>query len=318
MRFGKALSILQTFVCLLPLALPASAQNAASPALNHDPDAAVITAADVRLFWSAYDLWLIRELGAPEKLAGVLQSEYLDKGSAGVKAFIPGRIESADNLARVILQHRDYYDAVRHNTEQMENFIPGIRKGLRALQRLYPEASFPAVYFVIGAQSSGGTSSGNALIIGSEMFGEGKRYLVQLSDVVPMVMHELAHFQQKDHSKSDLLNSAMREGGADFIAELVAGRHIDEFNKSYGDSHEQDLWRRFQADIKAGGKIENWMYVFEPKDGAPRDLGYYMGYKICQSYYQISKDKAAALKTIIEMRSPEHILKDSKYGDRFQ
>lgn len=60
------------------------------------------------------------------------------------------------------------------------------------------------------------------------------------------------------------------------------------------------------------------MYDGHPKDGTPRDLGYYMGYKICQSYYQIAKDKAAALKTIIEMESPEQILKASRYGDRFQ
>jgi len=295
-----------------------NAQPATTPELNHDPDKALISANDVHLFWSAYDLWLSREHAAPDKLAGVLQQEYLDKGSPGVKDFVPGRIRSADYLAKVILSQRSYYDSVRRNTEQMKNFIPEIRKYFHRLKKLYPDAAFPAVYFVVGARSSGGTSSADALIIGSEMFGDGPTYFVQLSDVVPMVIHESAHFQQKDHSKNDLFNNAMREGGADFVAELVTGRHINEANKPYGDSHEQELWQRFQHDVKSGAEIGNWMGVFNTTNGEPRDLGYYMGYKICQSYYQIHSDKQQALKTIVEMLSPEEILSQSGYAQRFK
>jgi hypothetical protein len=311
----KHIRFLLLFVALVSPA--GRAQSKVAPELNHDPDKALITANDVRLFWAAYDLWLSRDHGAPDKLASVLQHEYLDKGSDGVKDFIPNRIVSADHLANFILGHRSYYEAARHNTEQMESFIPPIRKNFLAFKRLYPDASFPAVYFVIGAQNSGGTSSGNALIIGSEMFGEGKAYLEHLPDVVPLVIHELTHFQQKYPPGNDLFHVAMREGAADFVAELVSGRHIDEETKPYGDSHEEELWRQFQQDVRSGGKIGDWMYVFEPKDGKPRDLGYYMGYKICQSYYQISRDKQLALKTIIEMRSPDDILANSAYEKRF-
>jgi hypothetical protein len=61
------------------------------------------------------------------------------------------------------------------------------------------------------------------------------------------------------------------------------------------------------------------MYARESMpDGAPPDLGYYMGYKICQSYYQIHSDKQEALKTIIEMESPEQILANSAYEKRFK
>src|SRR6476469_1441421 len=197
----------------------AASQEQATDAnrLNHDPDAAVISASDVRLFWNAYDLWQKSEHGERGKLAGILQSEYLDKGSPGVKDFTPGRITSADYLAKVVIARRGDYEAVRRNTEQMESFIPEIRKSFRNFQKLYPAASFPAVYFVIGAQSSGGTSTASALVIGAEMFGEGPQFLVHLSEVLPMVTHELNHFQQKDHSKNDLLNVAMREGAADFM-----------------------------------------------------------------------------------------------------
>ena len=285
--------------------------------VSHDPDAALISTADVRLFWNAYDIWQNREHGDPLKLSGILQREYLDKGSPGVKDFIPNRIVSADNLAKVVLGHRRDYESVRRSTLEMEMFIPLIRQSFLKFRELYPDVSFPAVYFVIGAQSSGGTSSAHALIIGSEMFGEGPQFLVQLSEVVPMVAHELVHFQQKGDDKG-LLRSAMREGAADLVAELVAGSHINERNKPFGDSHEQRVWAEFSKEIHGENKIGEWVNVYEPKNGWPPFMGYYMGYKICQSYYQITPDKTKAIKTIVEMESPEEILAKSGYEKRFQ
>jgi uncharacterized protein YjaZ len=302
------------FLCAV-ITLSSLAFGEGKPQLNKDPDAATISASDVRLFWSAYDLWVSQGHAAPDKLAEILQREYLDKGSQGVNGFTPNRIVSADHLAKVILKDRSYYEGVRSSSEKMESFIPEIQKNLRTLKSIYPEAAFPNVYFVMGARNSGGTSSDNGLIIGAEMFGEGKIYPVPLSDVASIVVHELTHFQQKG-SDNTLLRAAMREGAADFISEMVAGRSINDRIKSYGDSHEQELWRRFQQDVKSGAKIGTWMYD-QPPDGSPNDLGYYMGYKICQSYYQITADKQQALKTIIEMRSPEDILAKSSYEKRF-
>jgi hypothetical protein len=312
--------VLLLLAALSPLfvSTTACAQETTRPELNHDPEKALITANDVRLFWSAYDLWLSREHGAPGKLAEVLQHEYLDKGSLGVKDFTPNRIVSAQHLADTILHRRSYYDNARRNTERMDTFVPKIRMAMLGLRKLYPEASFPAVYFVIGTGTSGGTSSRSALIIGSEMFGEGPPYPVPITDVVPMVIHELVHFQQRSNDAT-LLRAAMREGAADFISELVTGRHINEAHKAFGDSHEQKIWQRFQKDVASGAGIGSWMYDWDPKpDDAPPDLGYYMGYKICQSYYQIHADKQQALQDIIAMQSPEKILAESAYEKRFK
>ena len=64
-------------------------------------------------------------------------------------------------------------------------------------------------------------------------------------DVVGLVMHELSHFQQI-HPDNDLLARCMREGTADFVAELVSGHNLNARNKIYGDSHEEQLWVKFQ------------------------------------------------------------------------
>jgi hypothetical protein len=230
MRSIRLLTLLAAVFTLF--ATSANPQQGAASQLNHDPDKALISANDVRLFWSAYDLWLNREHGAPEKLAEVLQHEYLDKGSQGVKDFTPNRIVNAKHLAEAILHHRSYYENARANTGRMETFVSQIRIGMLNLRKLYPEASFPAVYFVIGAGTSGGTSSPNALIIGSEMFGEGQPYPVAIVDVVPMVIHELVHFQQRSNDAT-LLRAAMREGGLiSFLSWLPAARSMKPTRRS--------------------------------------------------------------------------------------
>jgi uncharacterized protein YjaZ len=144
-----------------------------------------------------------------------------------------------------------------------------------------------------------------------------KNPLVPTTDPVAIVMHELIHFQQK-HPDSDLLASCMREGAADFVAELVAGRNINEQNKPYADSHEEALWQKFQEDIQRKDRQNDWLYNYDEgkRVGRP-DLGYYMGYKISQALYESAKDKSAALRMIIEMRDPQKIYELSGYGKRF-
>lgn len=300
---------------LYPLLLAAQ-NNAPSALQNHDPEAVAISTADIDLFWKAYDHWTKDLNSAPEKLAEVLQHDYLDQGSQGVKDFIPHRIVSAENLARRILDRRAYYEGVRNNTELIKTSIPEIRKAFNELKRIYPAAVFPPVFFVIGAVNSGGTSTDHGLIMGAEMLSD-KNPLNPTTDAVAIVAHELIHFQQQ-HSDDNLLASCMLEGAADFISELVAGRNINERTKAYGDSHEEELWQKFQEDIKRTDRRGNWLYNYGEKSRlGPPDLGYYMGYKISQSFYQISSDKAAALKFIIEMRDPEKVLEMSAYGRRF-
>jgi uncharacterized protein YjaZ len=110
----------------------------------------------------------------------------------------------------------------------------------------------------------------------------------------------------------------MREGAADFVAELVAGSHINERYKSFADSHEQEIWVAFNKEIRGENKTGEWIGVYQPKNDWPPFMGYYMGYKICQSYYQVSADKQLALRKIVEMASPEEILAKSSYEKRFQ
>jgi uncharacterized protein YjaZ len=302
-----------TMLCLSSFAV--RAQEAATPDANHDPETAVISTTDVDLFWQAYDEWKRTTNSAPDRLAEILDRDYIKKGSQGVQDFIPHRIINADALAKMILKDPKYYETARANTEKMQSFVPEIRKGFERLKQIYPDAVFPPVYFVIGRRNSGGTDSDKGLIIGAEMFADtGSR--IHLTEVVCIVIHELIHYQQQTKGE-DLITTVMNEGAADFIAELITGNQIDENTKPYGDSHEQELWKKFQEDAKKND-LKPWLYNGgDEKRVGPPDLGYYMGYKICQSLYEISPDKAGALKTIIAMKDPGAILEQSEYSQRF-
>ena len=269
----------------------------------------------MRSSWRAYDDWKATTNPGPSELAGILDREYIRKGSQGVQDFIPNRIISSDALAKKILADPKYYESIRANTERIQALVPTIRASLKRLKELYPDAVFPPVYFVVGRRNSGGTSSTNGLIVGAEMFAdEGSR--LRFDGLVPTVVHELIHYQQQA-TGVDLTTQAMKEGAADFVAEMITGTDTNEDLKTYGDAHEQELWTKFQQD-RDKSDLSSWLYNYDnPGRNTPPDLGYYIGYKICQSFYEISSDKSAAIQSIIAMKNPKEIIEKSGYAQRF-
>jgi hypothetical protein len=264
------------------------------------PDSARLITSDIPLFWAVLDR------AAPDSLAALLQRGYLDRGSRGLRDFIPGRILSADRLAQLITSNRSRYDAIRESSLRVIEAEPGIRRAFHALKALYPEAVFPDVYFVIGRFNSGGTVSTNGLLIGAEMYRDPQR-------LPSIVAHELIHFQQRPlTAQPSLLVQSFREGSADFVGEMISGVHINNAAHEYGMAHERDLWKEFQEQMR-GTSYAGWMYG-DPPGERPADVGYFIGYRIAQAYYQRAEDKAAALRQILQAADVEGILERSGYA----
>jgi hypothetical protein len=283
-----------------------------------EPTVHVVTS-DVALFWHAWDVWQGREHGDPKQLAPVLQVEYLDKGSDGVHGFIPQRIVSAQNLAAEILKDVAYYREEHAIADQLVASAAKLQQPIAGLLAIDPQAKVPAIYFVIGARNSGGTVTDKGLILGAEMFSPRVNARLHPEDVLAVAVHELIHFQQENKGQN-LLAQAMREGAADFFAERLVGHDADEDLKAFGDSREEGIWKLFNA-AREGTDIGGWLYNGDSMrftgDGTPPDLGYYVGYKICQAFYESQTDKPAALKTLLALRDPEAILAQSHYAERF-
>jgi len=84
------------------------------------------------------------------------------------------------------------------------------------------------------------------LLIGAEMYAKtGTTPLSELSawqsavirpvdDIPAIVAHELVHYQQKLGTGGTVLAECLREGSADFVAELISGKNINEHLKAYG------------------------------------------------------------------------------------
>ena len=191
-----------------------------------------------------------------------------------------------------------------------------MRSAFEKFKSIYPEAVFPNVYFLVGVTSSGGTTGPSGLLIGTEMYGKtAKTPMDELSawlravlsavDNVPaIVAHESCHYNQHYNSAPDqrhLLGKSLQEGSCDTIGELISGRNINEHLKIYGKTHDDEIWRDFEADMYKPD-YSKWMYNAANAKDRPADLGYYVGYEITMAYYRNAKDKRKAVHDILNIQ----------------
>ena len=290
---------------------------------NTDPDAAKFVTSDINLFWAAYDK------AKPENDLIVYRDEYLKKGSVGLQEFTRLRIGSSCNIVNAISGAPKYYAALREYSLKVANYEKQTRAAFYKLKEIYPEAVFPDVYFVIGRMSSAGTLSDKGLLIGVDMFGKNAnapvdelgdwhKAVVSSVDRLPyIVAHELIHYEQKYAADETLLARAVGEGVPDFVAELIAGDSINPHLHKYAAPIEKQLWLEFKNEMN-GKKTSNWLYQGNDAKDKPADLGYWMGYKIAESYYKNAKDKKQAVKDMLEIKDFAKFLADSRYEEKFK
>ena len=105
---------------------------------------------------------------------------------------------------------------------------------------------------------------------------------------------------------------------ADFIGELISGRkNGNRVQHAYGNAHERALWKEFSREMH-GTDWSHWLGQADRAVDRPADLGYYIGYKICEAFYQGASNKMDAVRTILQMTDADAFLLQSKYsgGDR--
>ena len=288
---------------LLIICFLLSAVFYAQNSFETNPAKAEFITSDIPLFWKAFDQ--IETNKDPFR-------DYIDNGSKGLKDFIPYRIESPKHLLKVVKKRFEDYESIRENSYQIEPQTKLIRDFYQKLKNLYEAAVFPPTYFVIGAFNSGGTSSNNGLIIGVEMQSN-------IENVPYIVAHELIHFNQNySNENPTLLEQSIKEGSADFIGELISGKHINEVAFNYVNKNEKQLCAEF-VKIMNDTNYHGWLYGTKGKlKGRPNDLGYWMGYKICESYYDKSNNQHKAIRDILNIKDFDEFLKSSGYLGEYQ
>jgi hypothetical protein len=280
---------------------------------------------DIDNFWHAYDA------GQPGNRAKAFQKLYFDVGTPGLKDFITARITSAEELAKTVDEAPKFYASIRKTTEQVAGQREVMLRDLARFHELFPEASFPTVYFLVGRLTSGGTTGRSGLLIGTEVnaLGEGVntselqqtrasflRAMGAIDRLPLIVVHELVHSQQKFRGTNNLLNQSMKEGAADFVTEVVANSTINAYARGWAEARHDQLFQQFARDwATTPNRTAGWLYNYaQVKGDEPADLGYWIGAEICRSYYERVPDKKAAFATIVRMEDPQKIVKGSDYA----
>lgn len=286
-----------------------------------------VSTQDINHFWEAYD-----SLSQSKDSVATFQRLYINRATDGFKAFIKARDFTALEYVRLIKRYPKFWISIRKNTERIASRKDEIEAVFTKFKSIYPSFKTPKVCFAIGGLRTGGTTTKDLILIGSEIasadsttdkseFRGWLSYVLgNTGDIVSMVAHEAVHTQQpvnpayvKGYINHRLLSQSLREGSAEFIATLLIGDIINKTQYKYGIEHEAELWEEFQSQMNAND-LTNWLYNGNISVNRPADLGYFMGMRISESYYKNAADKIKAVKEIIEMKSHKRFLKRSGYN----
>jgi hypothetical protein len=290
---------------------------------------------DIDHFWEAFDN--LKNCKTHIDSINAIQTLYLDRGTDGLLNFIEARNFTAEKFVNEINSLPKFYNSVRKNTYEVKSAAPLLDELVSKFQNIYPNFIPKKICFAIGLVNTGGTTSDNFLLIGTEVststtntdvseFNNSSfsKVLASGEDVVQkiknIVAHEYVHTQQrtpydKNSIGCGLLYGCMREGFCDFIGELISGSQINLVVHQYGNEHENQLWKEFKNEL-CNNSTRNWLYNYSTVKDKPADLGYYIGYKIAEEYYRNSLDKKQAIIDIIEMNDPIKFLQISKYDQK--
>jgi hypothetical protein len=230
-------------------------------------------------------------------------SRYLEDGSDGLRRF--GKITgSRDELCAAIHAAPARYAAVATGVGRFRDQEERVRGIYRAYAAALPDAVLPDLYVVVGRGWWGGTVRHGRIYVGAEVIEDA-------GGVPCLVAHELAHAQQRYRRlgtltggpaflRGSLLAQSIKEGVADFVAELITGCVAAPERSRWAAQHEAELWREFSA-VMHGKDYQPWIYGAGAA-GRPPDLGYFFGYRIAQAYYANAEDKRAALTEMLSIR----------------
>jgi hypothetical protein len=284
-------------VCLLPAltGAPATGQE-----ITTDPDRVRLEVSDIRRL-----AVVLRSLesSAFTDTVGLIERDYLAHATPGLRAYAERYEVTAASIAAAIAAQPARYADLDGLADAILAQDGVFRAAFRELLEIFPAAALPPVWFVVGHNGPGGTARQEGALIAAERFASRPH------DLVPLVMHELAHFQQAMVQGVDvyqriygpdrtLLALALREGSAELVARFATGRHTNPEAERYGLANEAALWARFRGEMH-DRDTGDWMFVQPTNPDWPPNLGYWIGYRIAASYYDRAEDKRQAIVDIL-------------------
>lgn len=268
---------------------------------------------DIDNFWVAFEK--ITSTGDSVKQYKYLKEFYLDKGTQGLKSLIEVRNYTEKEFIDAITKYPKFWKSIKQNTLKVKNLYPDINADIQHLKKAYPALKPATIYFAIGAFRTGGTIQNDRVLIGSELSLADKNTFIDelptwrqsfyktqnpLKELPLLCTHEYIHTQQKELVEN-LLSMCLYEGVAEFISCKVTGKKSSSPAIEFGKANQKLVIDRFVSDLFIITNNYNWMWGENRNDLKVRDLGYYIGYEICERYYNMSNNKTKAIKELIEL-----------------
>ncbi len=271
-----------------------------------------IVLTDIDNFWDACDR--IQQSADSAERIRLLNELYLGKGSEGLKGIIAARGYEAQDFVDAILKYPKYWNSIRSNTAQLDRDKALIEQYFAQLRAVYPDLRPATIYFPVGAFRSAGTYEGDKVLLGAEfMLAHENADLSELPewvrnaiassipyDIPLTALHELIHTQQVRWEHLSIVHRSVAEGVAEFISTLIAEQPVSGPVK-FGKENAQQVLDTYMIEIFRDDDVGNWLWGKNQNALEVNDLGYYIGYEICERHYQKAADKAQAIRELIEL-----------------
>lgn len=274
-----------------------------------DSAAATLSYADLDRFADAF-----ARLPAVRDTAVFLDTAYLARGTAGLRVYAAMYdVDGAALRDAIRANPARYADVAARGAAGARAIEADVRSAFRRLRELYPEAIFPRVHYLVGPNRAGGALAREGLLIAVETHAPD-----DWPALVHLVAHELAHYQQAAWNVElyqrewSLLARAIKEGAADFVARVVSGDHTNAEAHAYGLEHEAELWRRFREEM-ADTALGDWFFARPADPALPRNLGYFVGYRIARARFLREPDARDAMRAVLRVQDYRAFLEQSGY-----
>jgi hypothetical protein len=305
MRTNRCLAHGLTALSAIALSLLPNSVSFALLTTSGTTSGPIIRLEDVDLFYAVYDA------AGRRPSADQLQHDYLDRGSEGLHTFARIRNITGANLAAALSKNPEIYSEARRCAAALPQARERIYAAIRRLSSLYPDAKLPPITIAVGRGkpvAAAGPTDG--LMVGLEALCRVKYFDVNVEDrFVHVIAHEYIHVQQPESIASDehptVLEASLMEGAAEFLGEMISGGVGNPGVHTEIKGRETEIETAFVAD-QGNTDLSKWLY--NGTLDTPGDLGYWVGYRIVQSFYLHAADKRQAIRDILKMSDPTAFL----------
>ncbi len=275
---------------------------------------------DVNNFWKCYEQTF--KCNSDSCTQWIINNQYIPNSSKCYKELLAQkRFDS--NAVNQFWKYRLFLASIKNWSLQLKNQKDSILFYCNKAAQLYQGAPLNDIYFMISSWKQGGTVTSSGLSIGIQYFCGydslnveeiGKQVARNISPrnkLIPVIIHEQIHKWYKYSNPKYVYEACLKEGNCDFLAYKITGQIVATDDRwQYFEKIKDSVRTVFKKEYAEKRSAADWLSI-ESKKFSYGAAGYYIGFKICEAFYNRSKNKRKALKQIIEMKNPAWILKKS-------